>query len=226
MTICISSYKTQRRSWEVEVEGWNILSSSPCLGNWSNILGVNWGSSPNRGCELPEIWGRSPNRKRSPRLSERGIWGEGSVSLSPENFENSYLKPCNLVYSLTFQAKIYFFPVADQGICLKWTHTTFWSQPISAVYVFENVVSSPFGSPGKPQLSTILVHFQRMHSMNDILKEIHVIGPNMNQNLELKLGFGEGVQLYGMFVHLDISIFTYWYLLTYNIYIIFLSFLV
>ena len=189
MTICISSYKTQWRSQEVEVEGWNILSSSPCLGKWSNILGVNWGWSQNRGCEAPEIWGRSANRKRSPSLSGEGIWGEGSMSPTPENFENVYLKPCNLVYSSTFQAKIYLFPVADRGICRKLTHTTFRSQPNSAVYVFENVVNSPLESRAKPQLSTILVHFQRMHFMarheSPFFKNTRDMVQNINQISEL-----------------------------------------
>ena len=116
-------------------------------------IGVNWGWSPERGRKTPEIWGQSPNRKRSPRLNGGGIWGEGSVSPSQENLENSYLKPCNLVYSSTFQANIHLFPVADRGICRKWRHTTFRSQPNSAIYVFENVVNSPFGFRAKPQLS-------------------------------------------------------------------------
>ena len=81
-----------------------------CADEWEEYGGYCaewiWGQSPNRGREAPEIWGLSPNRGRSPRLSGR----EGSVSPSPEFFENSYRKPCNLVYSwsenLSFSQRI------------------------------------------------------------------------------------------------------------------------
>ena len=55
MTICISSYKTQWRSQEVEVEGWNTLSSSHCLGKWSNILGWIEGEAQNKGAKRPRF---------------------------------------------------------------------------------------------------------------------------------------------------------------------------
>ena len=188
MTICISSYKTQWRSQKVEAEEWNILSSSPCLGNWSNILGVNWGWSPNRSARDLRS---KPESKAKPEIERGRDMGRGlGESLPKKNFENSYLKPCNLVYSSTFQAKIYLFPVVDRGIFRIWTHTTFRSQPNSAIYVFENVVNSPLGSRAKPQLSTSLVHFQRMHFFGvawiAFFKKYTWYGPNtINQNSEL-----------------------------------------
>jgi len=51
-----------------------------------------------------------PESKTKPGINWGGIWGEGLGSSSPENFENSYLKPCNLVYSSKFQANIFIFP--------------------------------------------------------------------------------------------------------------------
>ena len=134
-----------------------LIYSFPCLGKWSDILGVNWGWSPNWRREAPEIWSQSPNWKRSPRLSGEGS-GERAWEPSQENFENSYLKPCNLVYSSTFQAHFYLSRLADLRISRKWTHTTFRSQPNSAIYthiwyVFENVVNSLLGSRAKPKLT-------------------------------------------------------------------------
>ena len=42
-----------------------------------------------------------------------------------------------------FKHTFYLSPVADRGICPKWTHTTFGYN--SAIYVFENVVNSLWG---------------------------------------------------------------------------------
>ena len=40
-----------------------------------------------------------PESKAKPEIERGEIWGEGMGSPSQENFENSYLKPCNLVYT-------------------------------------------------------------------------------------------------------------------------------
>ena len=54
----VLSYKTQLRSQEVEV-GKNILSSSPLLGEMIKLIGGELRR------EMPEIWGRSPNRYKT-----------------------------------------------------------------------------------------------------------------------------------------------------------------
>ena len=76
---------------------------------WRNQVKIseeaNFGQSPNRGLEAPKIWGRSPNRGRSPRQSGGGVWGGSSVSPSAENFWKFKLETLqSILHNLTQNA--------------------------------------------------------------------------------------------------------------------------
>ena len=115
-----------------------------------------WRRNLNRWRETPKNRGWSPNRGQSPILSRERF---EEVNPSPENCENSYTwnrAICRV------EAKIYLFPMAIQTFADDGSGSHF--DPIQIqLGVFENVVNSPMGSWAKPQLITILVHFERMH---------------------------------------------------------------
>ena len=82
------SYKTQWRSQEVEIEGQNILSSSPLLMEM-NKQQTYWGElrvKPKRRARSARDLRSKPESKAKPEIERGGVWGEGSVSHSPENF--------------------------------------------------------------------------------------------------------------------------------------------
>ena len=82
------SYKTQWRSQEVEIEGQNILSSLPLLMEM-NKQQTYWGElrvKPKRRARSARDLRSKPESKAKPEIERGGVWGEGSVSHSPENF--------------------------------------------------------------------------------------------------------------------------------------------
>ena len=92
-----------------------------------------------------------PESKAKPEIEWGGIWGEGLGSHSSENFENSYLKPCNLVYIVQlFKQTFLSFPSGGSKNLPKMNtyHISIPAKFSYIVYVFVNVVNSPLGSIG------------------------------------------------------------------------------
>ena len=71
MTISIISYKTQWRSQEVEVEGQNILSSSPLLMEMNKHIGVELRVKSKRRARSARDLRSKPESKAKPEV-ERG----------------------------------------------------------------------------------------------------------------------------------------------------------
>ena len=159
MTTCISSYKTpQWRCQEFDLEGWNILSSSPCLGKWSNKFGVNWGWSPNREREAPKIWGWIPNQKRSDRAGDlRRGFGEHL----PKKIWKFILKtmPSGVQFNFSSEINLFIFSQWQIEEFAENEHFDPSQIHLKCICVSENFVNSPLRSRAKPQLSTRLGAF-------------------------------------------------------------------
>ena len=127
-----------------------------CWWKWTNILGWIEGEAQTEGEKYPrfEVEARIESEARDWAGEESGE----RARLAPlqKIFENSCLKPCNLVYSSSENPS---FTSGGSWNLPWWARTSFRSQSNSATYVFESVVNSPVGSGAKPQLSTISVHF-------------------------------------------------------------------
>ena len=131
MTICILSYKTQWRSQEVEVEGQNILSTSPLLMEMNKHIGGELRVKPKRRARSARDLRSKPEPKAKPEIERGRGLGRGLGDTISRKFLK--IRTRNRAIWWKVQAKIHLFPVADHGICQRWVQTSFRSQPNAAL---------------------------------------------------------------------------------------------